>query len=127
MFPQDPNFPSCILCQFLLSGSRPKETEPEVVAPPNQNVPLRRQPAGFERKPIKPAEAVEDGIEPLPPPADEQADEPPLGQEIPNLLPEWSNFDLGTALKALRSEDAELQPVLFASCTFGSFIALQHK
>ena len=41
----------------------------------------------------------------LPPEVPAEGPAAPLGEEVPNLRPEWSHFDLASALRALRSGD----------------------
>ena len=67
------------------------------------DVPRRRQIPSAE-----PAEPVENGEEPeLPPAAVPPA---PLGDDdAPPAVPEWSTFDLGRCLRALRSDDNAIQ------------------
>ena len=56
----------------------------------------------------EPAEPPEHDVEELPPPVIEPAQEPG-DADAPYQQPEWSSFDLGRCLRALRSEDQALQ------------------
>ena len=98
--------------------SQPKEKEPEEGAQEGvrpQQILGREGQVGRAIVPAEPIEAAEDGIELLPPPIQpaERDDQAPAGapaepQDI-NIMPEWTSWDLGAALRSLRSDNQALQ------------------
>ena len=104
-----------ILVQIFSTADEARPKEKIIRGPlPNSDVGLPQQPSGInamrslmqqwdEDELRQPAEAPEDGVELLPPALNPQ---PPIGAEPDiDIQPEWSSFDLGSALRALRSDN----------------------
>ena len=72
--------------------------------PPPKSNPFDEVTKAWDEEEAKqPAEAAENGVELLPPAMNPQ---PPLGAEPDiDIQPEWSSFDLGSSLRALRSDN----------------------